>query len=278
MTAPKSSGIYLDVPDSTYHSWDLCSSTRLNLLASRTPLHVNHAVNFPEAWDSPAKQLGRAVHCLVLEPKKWPGRFAQAPECDRRTKEGKQLWADFCTLNEGREVIKADVGQAAQEMALAVQSNKDAAALLRKAEVREVSIVTELWGVRFKARLDAHGENLICDLKTTRCASESEFERSIMNYGYGLQAAAYMRAAASVGLTPKHFAFICVENEAPHAVAVYRLKNDVIDLFDERLHPLVKSYGECVKARSWPGYPDGIREIGVPMWYQRRMENGEVAA
>ena len=277
MTTPPKAGLYFDVPDSTYHKWDLCSSTRLRLMEEKTPLHVNHAVNFPEAWDSPAKQLGRAVHCLVLEPKRWPTRFAQAPECDRRTKEGKQLWADFCTLNEGREIVKAETGQIAQEMAMSVEAHKDAAALLRKADVREVSLVTDLWSVPFKARLDAYGEDIVVDLKTTRSASPEEFERSIMNYGYGLQAAAYLRAADRCGLKVKHFCFICVESEAPHAVAVYRLKNDVIDLFDARLAPLVERYGQCVKSRKWPGYSDTVTEIGVPAWYQRQLENGEAA-
>lgn len=277
MTAVPKEGIHLDVPDSTYHKWDLCSSTRLRLLEEKTPLHVNHAVNFPDAWDSPAKQLGRAVHCLVLEPRKWATRFAQAPECDRRTKEGKQLWADFCTLNEGREIVRSDVGQVAQEMALSVDSCRDAKSILMKAEVREVSIVTKLGGVPFKARLDAHGEDIIVDLKTTRSASPAEFERSIVNYGYGLQAAAYMRAADSVGLKVRHFCFICVESEPPHAVAVYRLKDEVIDLFDARLATLVARYGECLLTRRWPGYADEVREIGIPAWFQRRLEEGEAA-
>lgn len=278
MTQPPKDGIHLDIPEQTYHCWDLCSASRLRILESSTPLHVRHACDFPEAWDTPAKQLGRAAHCLVLEPHRWATRFAQAPECDRRTKEGKQLWADFCQLNEGREVIKADIGQRAQEIAESVLSNRYAKSALLKAEMRELSVVTSLFGTRFKARVDAYGEGIIVDLKTTAgSAGQDAFERSIWNYGYGLQAAAYCRALDSVHLPVKHYVFIVVESEPPHAVAVYRLKDELIQEFDARLDPLCRTYAECVSKRRWPGFPDGVREIGIPQWAMRQLERGGVA-
>ncbi len=278
MTTPPRDGIHLDIPEQTYHCWDLCSASRLRILESSTPLHVRHACDFPESWDTPAKQLGRAAHCLILEPHRWAARYAQAPECGRRTKEGKQLWADFCQLNEGREVLKAETGQRAQEIAESVLSHDEARSALLKAEMREVSVVTSLFGSRFKARIDAYGEGIVVDLKTTSgSAGEEAFEKSIWNYGYGLQAAAYCRALDSVHLPVKHYVFIVVESEPPHAVAVYRLKDELISLFDEKLPRLCGTYAECVRTRRWPGFTGGIREIGIPVWAQRQLEREVMA-
>lgn len=282
-TPPANDGVFLDVPDSTYHSWDLCSSTRLKTLDAQTPRHLRHQIDNPEVWDSSAKQLGRAVHSLVLEPHKWSTRFAQAPECDRRTKEGKQIWSDFCQMNEGREIVKADVGYQAQEMAESVLSNPIAAALLAHTPVREMSLIAPVFGARVKSRIDAYGElpngdALLVDLKvTSHGGSRASFERAIANYGYGLQAATYCRVADACKLKVSGFCFIVVETEAPYCCAVYRLREDVISLFDQKLPSLIKTYTGCVASRKWPGYPDEVQEIGIPRWFQSQLENGEAA-
>ena len=82
----------------------------LNYTGSKSLLisgqHYLHATQHnDEENDSKALKLGRAIHSLVLEPDTFLAKYAVAKDFDRRTTEGKKLYAEFVALHEGKEII-----------------------------------------------------------------------------------------------------------------------------------------------------------------------------
>lgn len=257
-----------DMPDAQYHAMTRCSASALKALERSTPRHWFAQ----QDRDSAALVQGRLLHAMALTPAVLRETFACAPQCDRRTKEGKAAYAAFEAESAGRQVVSADVWAECERMAFEIAQHPGAARLLENTE-RELSLIGSLMGVDAKARIDAYNPIGACvDIKTTRgLASREEFERAIVNWGYGIQAAWYRRALLAAGLACEHVAFIVVEKAEPYAVAVFRLADDVIDYFDAELPRLVESWKDAQghPDRAWPST---VQDIGVPAWFARRME------
>ena len=57
---------------------------------------------------TPALLFGQAVHKLILEPVTFDDEFAVSPDCDRRTKAGKEAYNAFCEGLGDRAIITLD--------------------------------------------------------------------------------------------------------------------------------------------------------------------------
>ena len=150
--------------------------------------------------------------------------------------------------------------------------------MLDMATQRELSIFAEdpETGTQLKARLDGYDPTTgwVIDLKTTRDASYPSFKSALWNLGYGLQASFYRRVARIAGLNVTGFAFLCVENTAPHGVAVYAMDDSDMDYFEADMRRLIADYKVCRETETWPGYPDRIERIGLANWARRQLEEG----
>src|SRR5688500_10806493 len=65
---------------------------------------------------TPAMRLGSVLDAMLLDEAYFAKRYTLAPKCDRRTKEGKATWADFCSTAGDRTVITLDEFEKAQAM------------------------------------------------------------------------------------------------------------------------------------------------------------------
>ncbi len=267
-------GIHRDVPADTYHQWGAIGSTNLSQLA-RSPAHFRHARDNP-AEPTPAQVIGDAAHLCILQPDLFPSRYVVAPECDRRTKEGKASYAAFCELNAGKTSIKSDDWAACQAMRDAVMAHPMARLLLEEQTGVEVS---GAWrcpdtGVACKLRADAlcATDSVAVDLKTTTDASPAAFERAIFQYGYWRQAAHYVHGLAALGCVVDSFVIVAVEKDPPHAVGVYRVLDDVLAMGHDDAVRQLEKYKRCEASGCWPAYGDGIKDIGIPRWAMRDLE------
>jgi hypothetical protein len=160
----------------------------------------------------------------------------------------------------------------------AVNRHASASRLLSGAGDVELSLVWEQDGldVLCKGRLDRLSPGIaggaIVDIKTTRDASPREFERAIFTHGYHRQAAFYLDGARAHGIPAKHFVIIAVEKEPPYAVAVYRVSEGAIDAGQEQLRVLLAKYAECEQKDEWPAYPDVVRDIALPDWAWKQID------
>jgi hypothetical protein len=92
--------------EKSYRSSLALNQSLLKGILSVSPSHAEYLRLNPE--ETPALTFGSALHTLVLEPNEFNKRYAVLPECDRRTKEGKAIYEDFCLSNAGKTVLRND--------------------------------------------------------------------------------------------------------------------------------------------------------------------------
>ena len=69
---------------------------------------------------TPALIFGQAFHKLALQPETFSDEFAVMPQVDRRTKDGKAIWAEFCGKSTGKTIItdyKTSLRQTVKQLA-----------------------------------------------------------------------------------------------------------------------------------------------------------------
>jgi exodeoxyribonuclease VIII len=218
-------------------------------------------------------RLGRALHCMVLTPQEYRSSFLVAPKVDRRTKAGKAEFAHFESLAGSRTILKTEEAEQLDAMVAAININTSVRDALHQCEQREVSVFAELSGVQCKGRLDAIGDETVLDLKTTSStAGPQDVQSTIWKYGYGLQMAFYRRLLRANGMDPSRFLLAFVESSAPHAVAVYDLETEVMDIHEARIDNLLTQWSVTLDVGESPAWPDHIRTIGVPNWARAELE------
>jgi exodeoxyribonuclease VIII len=137
--------------------------------------------------------------------------------------------------------------------------------------------VSALWdcpetGVRCKLRADILGNGMAGDIKTTTDASPDSFMRTIASWSYHFQATHYINGLTALDLPIEHFCFIAVEKEEPFAVAVYRLRDDVLELVRPKLRGMLYKWKRCEEEGRWPAYSDEIQDIGIERWAAAKLE------
>lgn len=108
----------------------------------------------------------------------------------------------------------------------------------------------------------------IVDLKTCSDASADGFSRSIAAYGYDVQAAFYQDGIKAVTGRTMPFYFLAVEKDGPHAAAVYRASDEVIEVGRAKYRGALQLLRWCLDTGRWPAYqPHGeIETIDLPRW------------
>ena len=253
------------------------SASGLKLFA-RSPAHYYAAYLDPnriERSPTPAMRVGTATHCAILEPERFSAEYIALPEgLDRRTKEGKQAYADL--LSTGAELLTSDDMSLVVNMACAFRDNATSRALFDRKHVVEQSIFAKVNGVACKCRPDFMTADglMVMDVKTTSDASPESFGKSAWSLGYHIQAAFYRRVIQSAtGITPD-FIFGCVESDRPYLTAYYTVPQYLLDYADGVIDALLEQYAECLRSGIWHGYIAEIepQELSVPGYAQRIIE------
>ena len=146
-------GLHLALSRDGYEQIDAPNISRLKHLR-RSPAHARHALLHPEP-PTQAQELGQAVHLAVLERDRWEHEYIAAPPCDRRTKEGKAIWADLEARAEGRTILREAEYELCADLAAAVWSHPVAAEILRGKGVNEASLIWREGEGMAKCRLDS---------------------------------------------------------------------------------------------------------------------------
>lgn len=238
----------------------------------KSPLHGRHRELSPDA-PTPAKTIGSAGHCMILEPAAFDRRYIAAPPCDRRTKDGKAAWAYVESQANGREILTHDHSESARRIAAAVHSRRDVAALLARLDFREVSIfwTDETTGLPLKARLDGLTieSNVadVADIKSAADISERAFSGAIAGYGYSVQAAFYIRAVeAAFGVAVRNFTFVAVESAEPYDCGLLDLGLISRNEGERKVAKLLRIVADCRKSDRYPGQHPERRTVEMPAW------------
>lgn len=212
---------------------------------------------------TPALILGSAIHCAVLQPHLYASQYATAPEgIDRRTTAGKNAWAEFATLNEGKTILKAEDALTVDQMSVAARE------LLARHKVTiaraEVMYTVDYCGCPLKSAIDLISEDgYIWDLKSCLDASPRGFLSAVRQYKYNLQQHFYRTVyELETKERPRGFRFACVEKETM-ATAVYELGPELTSYAVADFEKAVTLYKSCTALGEWPGYSDEITTIDL---------------
>lgn len=269
--------LVLDMPHENYLASKAVSrSGLLDLLKSPQHFWYKHLSGLAQHEESNALKIGTAFHCLLLEPHLFNDKVAVWSGAPRNTKEGKAEYAEVSANAVSRVIIKQSEFDQLKLMAQSIKDQPAAGKLINSSGKVEASFFyhDQTHDVMAKARPDFWREDgIVIDLKTTADASENEFQKSIANYGYDVQAFMQMEAVERVtGTRPQAFVFVAVEKEPPYACAFYQADDDLLRCGEYRYHMLMGKYAACMKSGKWPGYGSLVRPIGPPEWFVKRLD------
>lgn len=215
--------------------------------------------NPPKREHSPDLILGEALHTLILEPHQFDTKFCVAPDINKRTKQGKQEWAEFKLGLAGRAIITNKQIDTAKIFADEILAHPDANLLIkRQGAMYEKSIYwqDEETGLLCKCRPDIWHNNILVDIKTAQSAEDTSFGYSISSYDYHIQAAMMIDAVKKIANQDhKNFIFIVVEKERPYCVRTIELDEEDISLGQSEYKNYLKRMKVCFEKNEWPGYP-----------------------
>ncbi len=271
-------GLFPDVTNDDYHAQPHIGSSGLKLL-SASPLHYwaqyldPNRVRTPQ---TPAMKLGSAWHCAVFEPGEFDNRYVAMPDgIDRRTKEGKALWAEL--LASGKEPLSAGDMDRVLAMGRAANAHPATQVLFSQPGLAEASLyfTDPATGVLCKIRpdymvppCDLFPNGLIIDGKSCEDASPEGFARQSWNYEMYYQAALYCDGFQSHFKTRARpeFLWLAQEKEPPYATAIYSATADLVNYGRRKVRPLLELFKRCHESGHWPGYPTAVTELALPAW------------
>lgn len=249
-----------------YHSLPGVSKSGLDRFAV-SPAHYQAYLKEPKK-DTPAMRFGRLVHGAILEPEAC--RVMIAPAVDRRTKAGKQAWAEAeqeCAASGCEFVTEAEADQI-MYMRDAVYSNPIARELLFHDGVAERSAwwIDAESGELCKCRPDyLRSDGVMVDLKTTESAHPRRMEISAAKYRYHVQAAFYADGASNHAPVT-HFVILAVEKSPPHIVQTCVFSREDFNAGREIYKQQLLRLARCKAANVWPGYSEKIETLTLPPW------------
>lgn len=245
---------------------------------SESPEKFKYYQENPEE-PTPSLIFGQLFHTMALQPETICEQFAVAPNVDRRTKAGKEQWANFEQASKGWTVVTEDMVEQATAMCEALNHNEFVQKLLKGEKEKSFFWNDDLTGEPCKCRVDCLtelGDNLlVVDLKTTENAETEAFMKSAIKYGYDFQSAMYSKGVEiSTGKKPI-FVFIAIEKKPPYAINILQADELLIrrgyDLFRE----YIGIYHDCKQTGNWYGYLgkfNQINNLALPSYLAKEIE------
>ena len=207
---------------------------------------------------TPALIFGQLFHKLALQPETFSDEFVVMPIVDRRTKEGKAIWAEFEETANGKTIVTAADYQKATEMCISLRNAPYVNKLLSGEREKEFFWNDDLTGEACKCRADcvteAKNTNIITDLKSAADGTTEHFMKDAINYGYDFQAGMYCDGVEKCTGKKHLFVFIVVEKDPPYAVNVLQADELFIKRGYDIFRELIGIYHDCKTTDDWYGY------------------------
>ena len=243
-------GIIKDLENSDYHAEsEHLSSSKLKLLL--TDLEKFHSENIlkikTEQKENTNFSEGSFVHSLILEPTK----LDEYAFFEGWTKRGPE-WTAFKEANEGKTILSKPQKIRCEKWVESYKKNPAAVELVSGIEA-EISVFTELDGVRVKARAD--GLNLekgyILDVKTTSYSPSLEsFKLVCEQFSYYLSAALYLKCF-EIAYNKKFEFYFIVISKSENECQVYKLSEESKQVGDREMFEALRIYKKCKKSNLW---------------------------
>lgn len=263
------------ISNAEYRAREGISSTELKKIL-KSPMHYKHWKDNPENTDTPDLLFGRAAHKYILETYDFYNEFAVAPNCDRRTKEGKAEWSLFCDQNEGKDIITQEQFEKIEEMRNVMLATPFVGKLINGEHEISYFWTDEDTELKCKCRPDSinHRLKIVVDYKTCDNAETQRFMRQAIDLGYDLQASYYLDGVKANTEQDYIFVFIAQEKKAPYAVNILQADDIFIRSGREVYKSMLQTYKDCSESGVWYGYMGAesqINSLGVPKWIENML-------
>lgn len=214
-----------------------------------------------------ALKIGLAVHCLSLTPELFGDKFAVAIPCDRRTKEGKLMWQEFISMNEGKTVLSAEEFDVVANCFKAITANPYFKFVTDGDEVFfEAGGSAEIYGSKVKGRVDLFNKskNIILDIKTcSEIPNVDNIRKAIYKHKYHMQAFIYKSIVDSCFDTNAEFVFLFIDKKNFNSVGLAKLGKEFFNRAGEQLNDVLCRYENCKHNDVWPALPNSQSPIIV---------------
>lgn len=277
---PQELGIFPDIPEDAYHSdrGSLSASGAKLLLPPSVPAKFRQVMEEPPE-PKPHFDFGTLVHTLVLgkgakytvlDPNvhglKKDGTIADNPSATTAWKQ-----ADQFARESGKIPVHLDDFRKAEKIRAAVLNHPIAGPLFTNGAPELSMYATDPeTGVKLRARVDWLTEQddriWLIDLKTSATAHPGDFARRAAKYRYHVQAAFYRLVASLVGLEATAFVMVAVEKTPPYLTSVIEWDSEAIAEGHRLTRQAIETYARCNATSEWPGYPEVIHPISLPIW------------
>lgn len=260
-------GIFYDVENQEYHEVPAASRGVLHTIGTFGSEKAVWEEQQPKTGD--AFEFGICFHLILLEPGLYTTDVVHLDMKSRQSKaynewKGEHPWVPH-TVGDERDQLIA--------MESAALKHNAASKIMADDKVHtEVSVfwIDEDTGVKCKARLDlVKPGSYIADLKSTRDASPTGFQRQMSNLRYDLQPAWYMKGWNQVCAPEERVAdwfWVCVEKSAPHLTAVYRASENIRHFGAMDLKLWLPKYKAWKEQGVVTGYSDQVQDIELARW------------
>lgn len=286
-------GIYHGKSFEEYASWKAVNSgvVKWGLIS---PKHCAAALNGEiKSEDTKDRRLGRAIHCMLLEPDEFGERFVIAGRCEGVFKSGENkgqrcgapgkyfIGGQWACGKHGASDAQSEFETLTEDEARRVRGAVDAVKHLPD-EVRpmvsrpgwtEVSIVWEHKGIKLKGRLDRYSEGkrpLIIDVKKMQVGKgqREECQKAILRWGYHIQAAIYVKGIEALSGVRPEFVWLFHEDNSPFDIQVIPASAEDIDIGWRYCQAAIRNYQDSAPDH-W-GYircVENIHEGGLPPYF-----------
>lgn len=184
---------------------------------------------------SDALLLGSYVDCMLTEPEKYDSFVAEHPEM-------------FSSRGATKGELKSSFQSGVQ---MVNRVKRDPFAMKTLEGQKQVIMTGELFGAKWKVKLDVLGDNFITDLKTCKSITKSYYDKEkgrhvnfIEYYDYVLQAGIYQKIVEQNTGKKLPFFILAVSKEPTTDIEVLQIDNQSID---ERLEG-IENYVSLVQA------------------------------
>lgn len=287
-------GIHRDVPFDDYQTIDAVSNSGAIAHMRRSPLYYR-AMRGVEVAGTKDMRTGNAVNDLVLQPDKFDSRLVVVGRCaatlakggvcskngsvviDGRSLCGTHYDAERDGETDPRIVVNEEQLRRAKNMADAVLSDENAAPLLARCALREVTLLwtDERTGLRCKGRVDAMQDGTanpfqlpaMLDLKKSRKARPADFPGEIMRRNYHGQLAWYdtgHHVLTGLHVEPWIVAVNDQTGDDVHEVGTYQIIADAIEAGREANRKTLALIKKCRDEDRYPGF--GSMPMSIPAW------------
>lgn len=239
---------YTGMPEEVYFKHSSVSRSAMSgLLADPFKYHNRK----DESKPSRVMNLGSAVHCLLLEPKKFEKEYMLLPEvASRKSKEyleqAEIYGVDHVFINTPANTEVDNI----KGMVSALKTHDKTNEILKMKGWSELSgFWTDSTGVMYKHRFDYLTEDGIAlDIKTTSSASNYKIKHSFMDYRYDMQGVFYSYMFEQITGTPiKEFLFGFVETSHPYKVTVVAMTPETISIAKSKMVQGMNKYTKYLK-------------------------------